>query len=77
MKALVAGWFSFQGMGTTAGDLMVRDVVCDWLEAAGFMYDVAIASPFAHERGIDCAVQRRAITPVWSSSAARLATDRR
>jgi len=53
MKALVAGWFSFQGMGTTAGDLMVRDVVCDWLEAAGFTYDVAIASPFAHERGVD------------------------
>src|SRR5688500_686716 len=53
MKALVAGWFSFQGMGTTAGDLMVRDVVCDWLEAAGFAYDVAVAAPVAHERGVD------------------------
>lgn len=53
MKALVAGWFSFQGMGTTAGDLMVRDVACDWLEEAGCAYDVAVATPFTHERGVD------------------------
>jgi hypothetical protein len=53
MKALVAGWFSFQGMGTTAGDLMVRDVACDWLEEAGYEYEVAVAAPFTHERGID------------------------
>ncbi|MEO6437145.1 MAG: polysaccharide pyruvyl transferase family protein [Tepidisphaeraceae bacterium] len=53
MKALVAGWFSFQGMGATAGDLMVRDVACDWLEEAGYAYDVAIVPPFTHERGLD------------------------
>ena len=53
MKALVAGWFSFQGMGTTAGDLMVRDVACDWLEEAGYEYDVAVVAPFTHERGVD------------------------
>jgi hypothetical protein len=53
MKALVAGWFSFQGMGTTAGDLMVCDVACDWLEEAGYAYDVAIVPPFTHEHGVD------------------------
>ena len=53
MKALVAGWFSFQGMGTTAGDLMVRDVACDWLEEAGWSSDVAVVPPFTHDRGID------------------------
>jgi hypothetical protein len=53
MKALVAGWFSFPGMGATAGDLMARDVVCEWLDAAGCAWDVAIAPPFNHERGVD------------------------
>lgn len=53
MKALVAGWFSFQGMGTTAGDLMARDVACDWLDDAGYTYDVAVVAPFAHESGVD------------------------
>jgi hypothetical protein len=53
MKALVAGWFSFQGMGATAGDLMARDVACDWLDAAGYACDVAVAAPFTHARGVD------------------------
>jgi hypothetical protein len=47
MKALVAGWFSFEGMGATAGDVMVRDVVCGWLGEAGVPFDVALAAPFA------------------------------
>jgi Polysaccharide pyruvyl transferase len=46
MKALVAGWFSFEGMGATAGDLLTRDLACEWLEHAGRSYDVALASPF-------------------------------
>jgi hypothetical protein len=53
IRVLVAGWFSFPGMGTTAGDLMARDVVCDWLDDAGCPYDVAVAPAFTHERGID------------------------
>src|SRR5688500_9546991 len=40
-------------MGTTAGDLMVRDVVCDWLDEAGYISDVAVVRPFTHERGIN------------------------
>lgn len=46
MKVLAAGWFSFEGMGATAGDLLARDLVCEWLEDAGRDYDVAVASPF-------------------------------
>jgi Polysaccharide pyruvyl transferase len=46
VKALVAGWFSFERMGATAGDLLARDLVCQWLERAGHSYDVALAAPF-------------------------------
>ena len=51
MKALVTGWFSFEEMGATAGDLMARDVVCEWLGRAGCPHDVALAPPF--EGGVD------------------------
>jgi hypothetical protein len=46
MKALVAGWFSFEQMGATAGDLFARDLVCQWLREANITYDVALAAPF-------------------------------
>jgi len=46
MKVLVAGWFSFEGMGASVGDLATRDLVCDWLAQAGCAYDVALAPPF-------------------------------
>ena len=46
MKALVAGWFSFEDMGATAGDLLARDMACEWLNHAGYTYDVALALPF-------------------------------
>ena len=51
MKTLVAGWFSFEEMGATAGDLHCRDLACRWLERAGHTYDVALASPF--QGGVD------------------------
>ena len=51
MKTLVAGWFSFSGMGATAGDLIARDIVSDWLGEAGVPYDVACDPPFTD--GID------------------------
>jgi hypothetical protein len=44
---LVAGWFSFEGMGATSGDLVARDLARDWLETAGIEVDVANAAPFA------------------------------
>ncbi|MCQ3937016.1 MAG: hypothetical protein DPW18_08230 [Chloroflexi bacterium] len=46
MRALVAGWFSFEDGHATAGDLLTRDVVCEWLEEAGIPYDIAAAPPF-------------------------------
>ena len=46
MKTLVAGRFSFEQMGATAGDLMARDVACEWLTQAGRTWDVAVAAPF-------------------------------
>jgi Polysaccharide pyruvyl transferase len=47
LKALVAGWFSFEHGHATAGDLLARDLVCEWLENSGYSYDVAIAAPFS------------------------------
>ena len=44
---LVAGWFSFEQMGATAGDLLAKDMVCGWLGKAGRRFDVAYAAPFA------------------------------
>ncbi len=46
MKALVAGWFSFEKCNVTAGDLMARDLACEWVERAGYPYDVALVPPF-------------------------------
>jgi hypothetical protein len=47
MRALVAGWFSWERYSATAGDLMAKDVACDWLADAGLPFDVALAPPFA------------------------------
>ncbi|MGH2684065.1 MAG: polysaccharide pyruvyl transferase family protein [Actinomycetota bacterium] len=47
MRALVTGWFSFELMGATAGDLLARDVACTWLERAGYEHDVAHGPSFA------------------------------
>jgi hypothetical protein len=46
-RTLVAGWFSFEEMGATAGDLLAKDVACEWLRQAGHAFDVAYAPPFA------------------------------
>src|SRR5580700_8487927 len=50
-KTLVAGWFSFEDMGASAGDLMARDLACDWLKQAGHRIEVAVAPPFVD--GVD------------------------
>jgi hypothetical protein len=46
VTALITGWFSFEQMGATAGDLLARDLACEWLQRAGYPYDVALAPPF-------------------------------
>src|SRR5262249_17313461 len=45
-KILVAGWFSFDGMGASAGDIMARDLACEWLRRAGHAPEIAVAPPF-------------------------------
>jgi hypothetical protein len=45
-RVLVAGWSSFSNAHATAGDVMARDVACEWLKAGGYAYDVAIDPPF-------------------------------
>ena len=40
-RVLVAGWFSWSGHGSTAGDVLACEVVCRWLSAAGRAFDVA------------------------------------
>jgi hypothetical protein len=47
MRVLVCGWFSFEPMGATAGDLQARDVACRWLDEASVDHDVALAPVFA------------------------------
>ena len=51
MKTLLAGWFSFEEMGASAGDLLACDVAHGWLREAGHDVDVALAPPFSG--GID------------------------
>jgi glycosyltransferase involved in cell wall biosynthesis len=46
VKVLVVGWFSFEQGHVTAGDLLARDLVCDWLREAGRECDVAVDPPF-------------------------------
>jgi len=52
-RALVVGWFSFEQMGATAGDLAAANVVCEWLQAAGVAHDQVTAPPFDHGRSWD------------------------
>jgi hypothetical protein len=51
MRALVCGWFSFEPMGATAGDLQAKEVACRWLAEADVPFDVALAPAFA--AGVD------------------------
>ena len=51
VRVLVAGWFSFAGMGTTAGDLLARDVAVSWLSQADIPYDISAVAPFGE--GVD------------------------
>ncbi len=53
MHVLIAGWFSWELMGTTAGDFIAKDLVCSWLDEAGITYDVALAKPFSFAKGVD------------------------
>ncbi len=53
MHILITGWFSFEGMGNTAGDMIARDNVCNWLKEANITYDVAVAAAFPYPGGVN------------------------
>ena len=59
MRTLVAGWFSFENGHATAGDLLARDVACEWLTSAGHAHDVALAPPFAGGVSLDTVAPSR------------------
>lgn len=56
-RILVAGWFSLERGGATAGDLAALEVTLTWLDSAGHGYDVALARTFGD--GVDW----RAVSP--------------
>jgi Polysaccharide pyruvyl transferase len=51
MRFLIVGWFSVEGGAATAGDLLTRDLACEWIASAGYAYDMALAPPF--DGGVD------------------------
>ena len=51
MRALVGGYFSFDGRVTTAGDLLACQVAVGWLRRAGVPCDVAMAAKYGE--GVD------------------------
>ena len=53
MRVLIAGWFSFDDMGATAGDMIARDLVCEWLKEVNIHADVADSPKFPFESGIN------------------------
>src|SRR5688572_13938709 len=53
MRVLIAGWFSFDDMGATAGDLIARDVVYQWLSEVNIQADIADSAKFPYKGGID------------------------
>jgi hypothetical protein len=52
-RALVTGWFSFEGMGATAGDVLAAVVARRWLEDGGRSVRVAAVHPFAGDVSLD------------------------
>lgn len=52
MHVLIMGWFSFDNMGNTAGDMIARDVVCKWLDDANIAYKVAVTNSFPYPGGV-------------------------
>lgn len=55
MKALVAGWFSYTNGHATAGDVLARDLLCEWLDERDIAHEIAVAPPFEGGRALtDC-----------------------
>ena len=56
-RTLVIGWFSFEMMGATAGDLIAKDVACNWLGELGIRPTVAVFEPHGQEEIATTAVK--------------------
>lgn len=52
-RAVVCGWFSYANGHATAGDLLARDVLCDWLDELGIEHVTAVAPPFTGGPSLD------------------------
>ncbi|MDW3646774.1 MAG: polysaccharide pyruvyl transferase family protein [Bacteroidia bacterium] len=46
LNVLISGWFSFEGMGATAGDLIARDLVGSWLDEKHIPFEFACLPSF-------------------------------
>lgn len=46
INILIAGWFSFENGHATAGDILSKDLICNWLDSASVKYSVALDPPF-------------------------------
>jgi len=53
MKVLIAGWFSYANGHATAGDLLARDLLCQWLDEEDIDHEIAVAPPFGGGRALD------------------------
>ncbi len=53
IRSLVAGWFSYEGMGATAGDVLAASVAREWLEEAGRHVQVAAVDPLPGDVRLD------------------------
>lgn len=45
-RALVTGWFGFEFMGATAGDIQTAELARDWLKDLDIPADLAVEGPF-------------------------------
>ncbi len=52
-RAVVAGWFSYKHGHATAGDLLAKDVLCEWLTSLKIEHVVAAAPPFTDGPELD------------------------
>ncbi|HET9810921.1 MAG TPA: polysaccharide pyruvyl transferase family protein [Sphingomicrobium sp.] len=52
-KAVIAGWFSYAYGHATAGDLLARDIVREWLDELGIAHVTAVAPPFTEGAALD------------------------
>ena len=48
----IAGWFSFEQMGTTAGDLIACDLVSEWLKAYHISHDISLIHQFSNRKSV-------------------------